>query len=101
MVLRPNARSGERRHQAGRGARADEQHRYEEQPAAEKDRGEQAILDRAELVADDTDEPQEGDAGKRHEVEAQPDESTPMPIGSQRLQTVGGEGNSQHRQRHQ
>jgi hypothetical protein len=52
-------------------------------------------------VAHDTDEPQEGDAGKRHKLEAQPDESTPLRIGTQRLQAVGREGNSQHRQRHQ
>jgi hypothetical protein len=47
----------------GEGDRAHEQHGQEEQPAAEEDRGEQAVFDRAELVADDADEPEEGNAG--------------------------------------
>ena len=72
--------SGEQRQQAGRGDCADEQHRQEEQPAAQKDCGEQPILHVAELLADDADEPQEGDPGKRHQLEAQPDQALSLDI---------------------
>ena len=74
MLLRLYAKSsafglsGEHRQQAGRVDCADEEHRQEEQPAAQKDCGEQAVLHVAQLLADDADEPQEGNPGKWHEV---------------------------------
>ena len=51
-----------------------EQHRQEEQSAAQENGGEEAVLDRADLLADHPDEPQEGDACERHQVQTQPDQ---------------------------
>ena len=53
--------------------RADEQHREEEQAAAQEDGGEQPVLHVTDLVAHHADEPEERDPRERHEVQAQPD----------------------------
>ena len=45
------------------------QHGEEQQPTAQKHGGKEAILKLAQAVAQDADEPQEGDAGERHHVE--------------------------------
>ena len=57
--------------------------RQEEQPAAEEHRREEAVLDRPELLADDADEPEEGDPGERDEVETRPDHRATIPVGLQ------------------
>jgi hypothetical protein len=88
---------GEHRHQAARGNCADEEHRQEEQPATEKDCGEQTILHIAELFTDHADKPQKGNSGKRHQVEAQPDEAAPLRIRLQRLKAVLRQGKTHHR----
>jgi hypothetical protein len=46
------------------------QHGQKEQPAAHEDRGKQPIVDRAELLAHNTNEPWEGDPGERHQKPA-------------------------------
>ena len=50
------------------GAAGNKQHGEEQQPTAEKHGG-KAIFKLAQAVAQDADEPQEGDAGERHHVE--------------------------------
>jgi hypothetical protein len=42
-------------------------------------------------------EPQEGDAGKRHQVETEPNQGTSLRIGLQRPQTLLGQCDAQHR----
>ena len=108
MALRPYAKrsaltlgAGEHRQQPAGENRSDEQHRQEEQPTAQEDGGEQAILDAAELIADDADEPQEGNACKRNQVQAQPDEATSLRICLERLQRVLRQRNADHRQGYQ
>jgi hypothetical protein len=59
-----------RGHQGAAGPGGDEQHRHEEQAAAQEHRGEQAVLAIADQVPDDGDEPQEGNAGERGEIDA-------------------------------
>ena len=51
-----------------------EEHAQEEQPATQEDRGEQPVLDLADLFAHHADEPQEGDAGERHQIQAEPNQ---------------------------
>jgi hypothetical protein len=86
----------EHRQQAGRVDCAHEEHRQEEQPAAQKDCGEQAILHVAELLADDADESQEGNPGKWHQVEAQPDEASSLRICLECLKATFRQGNTNH-----
>ena len=64
-----------------------EQHGQEEQAAAEEDGGEQTVLDDADLLAHDPDEPEEGDAGERDEMEADADLLPPGCVGLQGLQS--------------
>ena len=52
-----------------------EQHRQEQQAAPEKYGGEKAILKLGEPVAQHADKPQEGDTGKRHQVQRNRDRS--------------------------
>ena len=59
-------------------AGGDEEDRHGQQVAAQEDGGEEAILAVADQVADDGDEPQEGDAGERGEVD--PDERDPAGV---------------------
>ena len=70
-------------------------------PLPHEDRGEQPILDRAELLAHNTDEPQEGDSGKRHQTETDPDQSAPLRVGLKRLKATFGQGDAQHDHRRQ
>jgi hypothetical protein len=86
----------EHSHQAGRGDRAHEQHGQEEQPAAQEDGGEQAVLGRAQLVAEHTDKPEERDAGERHQVETEPDQVSTLGIGLERFQADLGQGDTRH-----
>jgi hypothetical protein len=64
------------------------------QPAAHEDRGKQPILDRAELLAHNTDKPQEGDPGERHQTETDPDQGAPLRVGLKRLKATFGQGDA-------
>jgi hypothetical protein len=50
-------------------SRRGEQHRHEQQAAAQEDRGEEAVRVLPDPVPHHADEPQEGDAGERHQTQ--------------------------------
>jgi hypothetical protein len=79
--------------------RAGEQHGEEQQAAAEEDRREQPVLDVAQLVTHHPDEPQEGDAGERDQLQGPPDQPAAGLVGLQGLQRVVGQGEPHHHHR--
>src|SRR5215211_4005332 len=94
-------RFSDQRQQTGRGSRPHEQHRQKKQPAAHENRGEEPILDLPELLAHYTDEPQEGDPGKWHQAETEPDQAAPLRVGLKRKKATFGQGDAQHDHRRQ
>jgi hypothetical protein len=64
-------RIGRRRNQTPCNRAGCEEHGDEEQATAEEDGREEAVLALTDAVAEHTDEPQEGDAGKRQQLQAE------------------------------
>jgi hypothetical protein len=95
---RPNASAKRTNQQAGRLDCAHEEHRQKSSPLPRKTVEKQAILHVAELLADDTDEPKEGNPGKWRQVEAQPDEASSLRIYLKCLKATCRQGNTDHRQ---